>query len=284
MQETCFIIAASSSVLALSAAGITPDIVIATDGGNWALKHIYPFFRDSCGGMFAVNLCAALPSQCKNIPQLLINDGSFWQSIILHELSLPSVIIPQKGTVTAAAVELAFILSGDNIYMAGMDLSIKDIRTHVRPYGFDSIFLNKANRLTPFYSESFTRSSLIQKGGSMDIYASWFKTQEALWPKRLYSICGNGIFKEGIPSGKSSADKKDSYFKAVSINKDSNNFRRRGVSALLKAMKNPEYAHSIKNELKSLLFSGQDKITDCDIENEIKKIVFVNPKEQNFDK
>jgi len=272
-QENCLIIAASSSVLALSSAGITADIVIATDGGSWALKHIYPFYRDkkyANASAFAVNLCAALPSQCADSAQLILNDGSFWQNVVLHELNLPSVIIPQRGTVTATAVELAFVLSSENIYLAGLDFAVNDIRTHARPYGFDNLFYGKANRFVPFYSESYARSRLLHGGGSMDIYASWFKEQLNKWsPNRLFAIGGNKIFEHGEPSSRR-LKKTDDFFKAVEF-KNSNAFCEKGIQAILNALKQPEYSQNIKRELNSLLFSGENEVTETELETVLKE-------------
>jgi hypothetical protein len=273
-QNNCLVIAASSSIMALSSAGITADIVIATDGGCWALKHIYPFFRNyknTNTAVFAVNLCAALPSQCTDTAQLIINDGSFWQSIILHELALPSVIIPQKGTVTATAVELAMNLTSGNIYLAGMDFSVNDIRTHARPYGFDDLFYSRANRFIPFYTESYKRSGLLHEGGSMGIYESWFKEQLSKWQKRIFSIGGNKIFEAGEPPAYSVVKKPEEFFKAV-FNENSNLYYEKGVQALLKAIKQPQYAQNLKQELNSLLFPCEKKATEQELETAIKKI------------
>ena len=66
-QDSCLVIAASSSVMALAENGISADLIIAADGGSWALKHIYPCYRNKLKAL-AVNLCAALPSQCKDTP------------------------------------------------------------------------------------------------------------------------------------------------------------------------------------------------------------------------
>jgi len=273
-QNNCLIIAASSSVLALSQAGITADIVTATDGGSWALKHIYPFYRDqkyADTSAFAVNLCAALPSQCADSVQLILNDGSFWQNIVLHELSLPSVIIPQRGTVTATAVELALILSSGNIYLAGLDFSVNGIRSHARPYSFDNLFYSRASRFAPFYSESYARSRLIHEGGSMGIYAAWFKEQLNKWSKRIFSIGGNKIFEHGEPSARGGLKKTENFFKTVKV-ENSNLFCKKGMQALLNALKKPEYAQNIRKELNSLLFSGENEVTEGELETAIKEI------------
>jgi len=282
MQNNCLILAASSSVMALSSAGIQPDIVIATDGGCWALRHIYPFYRKTKEsqrpadktGIFAVNLSAALPSQCADMPFLILNDGSFWQSIILHELDLPSIIIPQKGTVMASAVELAIVLSGENIFLAGMNLSVKDIRTHAKPYGFDYIFFNNAGRFNPVYSEFFVRSKLLRDGGSMDIYAAWFKNRLELWPKRIFSIGGNNeIFVKTIPSERGAVLKKTGeYFKAVSAGYDQKEFCKRGVKALISALKDSQYKENLKTELAPLFFPNEKEVSDNDLEAAIYEV------------
>ena len=284
-QDNCLIIAASSSMMALDAGGITADIVISTDGGNWALRHIYPGLRQKKISALAVNLNAALPSQCLDIAHLIINDGSFWQSIVLHELALPSVIISQKGTVSATALELALQLSAGNIFLAGMDFSLMDIRTHARPYGFDSLFFNSSYRLRPFYSESFVRSRRLREGGSMEIYASWFKSRQAQWPKRIFSISGeNKIFENGdsllrdnLSEYRHNKKNIEDCLKAVRTKEDSALFCNRGISALLSALENPQYSENIKQELKLLLFPKvlpeERDVTDYDLEKAIKEIV-----------
>jgi hypothetical protein len=283
IQEQCLIIAASSSLMALSHYGIQADIVIAADGGCWALRHIYPFFRSGngvghgvkYGASFAVNLCAALPSQCAGIPLLIMNDGSFWQNIILRELSIPSVIIPQKGTVTACAAELALALTSGNIFLAGMDLCVRDIRSHVRPYAFDHLLFDRASRFTPVYSQSFARSKQIQEGGSLDIYAAWFKKQLASWPKRIFSLGGGGeVFENALSTGAAGGKNTSESFKAAAVKDDPANFRKRAARALIAALKSGEYAPNLKTELAPLLFPGEKNITQNKLETAINEAAY----------
>jgi len=275
-QDYFIIIAASSSVTALSHAGIKADIVISTDGGPWALRHLYPGIRDNYLkniGALAVNLCACLPSQCGFLPHLIINDASSWQSIALHELSIPSVVIAQKGTVTASAVELAMILSRGNIYLSGMDFSVDDIRTHIKPYGFDFLFFERACRFLPAYSQIFTRSSLLDKGGSMNIYGAWFKNQLELWPKKIFSIGKSKVFTEGDLKKEPFKNKKteNKFLAAACVKENSRDFKKRALNAIITGLKNPLYSQSIKKELGSLLFAGRKTFSESELEAALKE-------------
>jgi len=268
IRDNSLIVAASSSTQALSHRNISADIVIATDGGSWALRHLYPLFRGGNNdfSLLAVNLCAALPSQCERTPFLIINDGSFWQSIVLHTLGLPSVVVAQKGTVSASAVELAILLTRGNIYIAGMDLCVRDLRTHARPYAFDYLFAERACRFTPVYSQSFVRSSLMKDGGSMDIYAAWFKNQLSSWPKRIYSIGGsNEVFETSIPAEQAVIKGSSECFKTAGVKEDPALFCRRGAAALISAFDDIRYAGNLRSELAPLLFPTEDAVTDKEL-------------------
>jgi len=276
IQKNCLIIASSSSVMALSYNNIKADIIISTDGGNWALHHTYAAYRYQKNTNLAVNLCAALPSQYRHSPLLVINDGSLWQNIILHKLSIPSVIIPQRGTVTATAAELAGILSNANIYLAGMDLSVNDIKTHVKPYGFDNLFFSRASRLFPVYNELFTRFTLLKQGASLDIYAAWFKNNKKSLSNKIFSLDfpGSGesnIFKNASPFDLSGTKKDDTFFKIENINKDSSLLQQTGLKTLIDALKEKQYGEDLKKELNALLFPGEKTVTAEALENALKE-------------
>jgi len=274
LKDRCLIIAASSSTLALYHNDISADLVIAADGGFWALRHLFPLYRNAfyTDALLAVNLCAALPSQCTNTPFLIINDGSFWQSIILNTLGLPSVIVTQKGTVSAAAVELAMTLTKGNIYLAGIDLCVSDMRTHVRPYAFDYILTENECRFSPVYSQSFIRSSLLKEGGSMDIYAAWFKNRLSSWPKRIFSLGGSVIFETSLPSQSAVLKNSSEYFKTFNVNDDPALFCKRGAAALLGALDDIRYAENLRRELAPLLFPTESSVNKEELKTAISQI------------
>ncbi|MCL2763206.1 MAG: DUF115 domain-containing protein [Treponema sp.] len=263
-REGVFVLAASSSLPALAAGGISPDMVISTDGGGWALLHLHACFRPLCGlaapPLLACALTAALPSQCAAMPLLPMNDGTVWQNMALHSLGIPSVLIPQRGTVTASALELAMVLGTGSIFLAGMDLAVRDMNSHVRPYGFDHLFFGTALRFRPVYSQLFFRSSDIRAGGSHNVYAAWFKTKMASWPARIFSLGGNHAAFENktteLHRGKEEGY--NNHFKIITVPGEQCNH---AAETVIAALDNPQYAAAISAELAPLLFPSDTNIS-----------------------
>jgi hypothetical protein len=196
----CFIIAASSSFMALSGGGIVPDLVLSTDGGPWALLHLYELFRAGLGGVpLAAAFSACLPSQCGDLPILGISDGSLWQELILRGLGVPHLALPQRGTVTATALDLAFALGRGKVCIAGMDLDTRDIRTHCRPYSFDRLQREGSSRFRTEYGRLFSRSFAMREGGSHRVYAEWFAGRLASYRGRLYTLGKNNPLFTELP-------------------------------------------------------------------------------------
>jgi hypothetical protein len=302
-RKSLFVLAASSSLPALAAGGITPDMVISTDGGGWALLHLHACFRTAKPPaeplMLACALSAAIPSQCSTLPLLPLNDGTLWQSMALQSLGIPSALVPQRGTVTASALELALVLSSGSIFLAGMDLAVPDIRSHARPYGFDHLFFGVASRLRPVYSQLFTRSGDIRAGGSHDVYAAWFKNRIASCPARIFSFGGNHAVLENsigkvkkeffttevteLHGGKDDCRIKtpcssvysvvNNYFKVMTLNDPPAERSGHAVESLIAALNDPRYAAVLNGELSPLLFPSRGDVTPEEIAEALRGIV-----------
>jgi len=267
-----FIMASSSSIAALDANGLIPDLAISTDGSNWARLHLFSLFRNNSKKKetwpLAASLTAALPSQCGTLPVLPISDGSLWQTLILRELKIPFITLPQRGTVTATALDLAFALTGGQIYIAGMDLSNRDICSHARPYSFDILIEEKASRANPAYSQTYKRSSLLKAGGSYGIYASWFEKQLSLYPRPLYPIGkNNSIFDSPKAAFPSNGD--ENKRSLIKFNRTSLNFTadpaEMALSILEASFKNPVHSRTLQKELQALLLPDGGAVSEKDI-------------------
>ena len=285
-----FILSVSSSVEALKAENIIPHMVISTDGGGWARFHLLTVFRNgktsghetfqsnlyrpevlsgACQSLLTAAMTAALPSQTEAIPFLPLSDGSLWQTLILKGLGIPFIPIPQRGTVSASALDLAFILSGGNIFIAGMDLRNKDIQSHARPYGLDRFLEEKEGRMNPYYSETYRRSSLLNAGGSFGIYASWFNKQLSAYPKRLYSLGpNNSLFGSLAPYStetfRNSGSLQMPDFKTTALETDQN-IHHKAIdileAALMEKTVLPAAKEKLLEELTLLLFPGNKNVS-----------------------
>ena len=281
-REKLFLVASSSSIAALHANDIKADIIISTDGGNWARLHLYEVFRDIArsdkarsdkarsDSVLCTALSGVLPAQCKDIPLLLLSDTSSWQNYILKKLRLPYLSLPQRGTVTASALDLAFALSRGNIFVAGMDLQNNDIISHAKPYSFNYLLEEKERRINPFYSQSFKRASLIKEGASYKIYEEWFKRQISIYPRSVYSLGSNNpLFN------------KSRVIETGNINEVHYKLHRRSQNDSLKekallSLKSALDLSQIKIELSALLFPGLnvEKISRQDLLKAIKEAGF----------
>jgi hypothetical protein len=192
------VLAASSAAPALYQAGISPDMIIACDGGPWALFHLYETLRRPQPPLIAASLVAALPSQCAVLPVLAISDGSPHQEELLARLSLPHIALPQRGTVAASAIDLALALGNGPVYIAGVGLANRDLLSHARPYALDRFQWESQTRLSPGYSQTVARVRAVEKGGAASVYEQWFKQQRQNYPQRIISLCGNSAVFDGL--------------------------------------------------------------------------------------
>jgi len=276
--SSLFILASSSSTAALEANDLYPDLAISTDGSNWAKLHLYNSFRNNSGRKLcplAAAMTAAIPSQCGLLPVLVISDGSLWQTLVLRKLRIPFIALPQRGTVTAAALDLAFALTGGQIYIAGMDLANLDMRSHARPYSFDILTEEKAVRTNSAYSQTFKRSSQLKAGGSYGIYASWFKKQLSLYPRPLYPIGKNNpVFsstKAALPCAMQHgrAFKK---FQTVPLNFDDSPCEK-AFAALEKGLKDPAKSDALQKELRSLVLPESGTVSQKELIDFIRSMI-----------
>jgi hypothetical protein len=267
---TAFIIAVSSSVPALRAYSIMPDMIIATDGGTWALFHLYECMRGSPSFVLAASMIAALPSQCSTVPVVPITDRSLWQTTILNRLHIPYVSLVQRGTVTASAIDLALCISTGNIGIAGIDLGHSDIRSHARPNAFDRLQEEQASRYNPVYSQRFIRSSAIASGGSLDVYVAWFKQQVSAYPRRLFSLGSNSHVFAGLPAWKEDSNRIESPRLDC---RHSAGKSAQGKAVLLQALTDPAVADIFMQDLSPLLFPGAGTVSVKDLSNALQELI-----------
>jgi hypothetical protein len=141
--------------------------------------------------LLAATFSAALPSAAA-AQLLLISNGCEYEKKIINTLRLtPLAFLPERGTVSIAMLDLALQLTSANVFLAGVDFATNDMRTHSRPYYFDTMLEYEANRLCPYYTKKYVRSIRLNEGAVFNIYAQWFKRNIAKYPARVFSVGGD---------------------------------------------------------------------------------------------
>ncbi|GHU38789.1 hypothetical protein FACS1894190_01160 [Spirochaetia bacterium] len=266
-QSGCaFVIAVSSAAPFLFHAGVKPDIIITTDGGSWALCHLDDVQRcltQTNPVPLAFSLNAALPSFVSTLPLIPISDGSLWQNIVLSALGIRFLSFPQRGTVSAAALDLAFILTRGNIFLTGIDFSNDDIKTHCGCYSFDTIFRNSSCRLNPYYDKKFKRCKVTGNSLQYSIYRNWFN-DNIYTKKNVYSI--DDLVINNMNTG-------NINYTTTKINGHKNTSIITNVTkSLLEALSLPETKEQINKELSALSFNTILDDERRAIKNEILKL------------
>jgi hypothetical protein len=207
-----------------------------------------------------------------------LSDGSLWQEAALKTLGVPRVVFPQRGTVTASALDLALRCTSGIIFLAGMDLSNEDIKTHARPYAFDRFQEEGATRLTPRYSRAFVRAGQIAASGSHRVYAEWFGGQLAAYPGRIRSLGKNNPVFNVLPAGKKPAGADTAHgTKRVCIEtgvlrKVPPDAAGEAVRVLARLLNRPGPAEALLRELGPLLLPGSGEISPQQLLKEIETL------------
>lgn len=179
-RDSLFVVALSSGLAPLLAAGIRPDLCVSTDGGYWAKKHI-----ESCPVPLAIPAEAAVPAVLleRAIVPLKYGDGP--EAELLDICGIPSMRAFRNGTVSGTAMELALSVTTGPVFACGLDLSPQTGFQHCQPNRLEEGEAAGDFRLAPKETRLFPRQL---PSRSLDIYAQWFAGQGRRLKDRFYRL------------------------------------------------------------------------------------------------
>jgi hypothetical protein len=188
-SQSYFIIALPSAVSALKAAGVKPQLILSTDPGYWATRHFRHFPCDIPLGM---GLNSNADHRCSSPKFPLFNQQTFLDQSLIGDWKLP--IVPSMGSVALSALELARVGGASSFTFAGLDLCMKDIKSHVSPHSFDNFLLTQStlyNSLHQIYFErvssmTLAKEGLLRYGHALEQYKIWLEQHK--YPFPLYRL------------------------------------------------------------------------------------------------
>lgn len=178
--------ALSSATPALAERGIDPDMVVHQDAGFYAYDHLTTPARGACANVLMPMTALPPPGELRSKPTLFSQSTPI-EDDLYASLGITPFRIREAGTVAATATSLALQLTRGPVYLAGLDLSQRDIEAHARPHAFEHYLWRQESRLAPVFSAmaayTFERTAPVEaeKTGrnrtnrGLEAYAQWFR-------------------------------------------------------------------------------------------------------------
>ena len=199
-RDDFYLIALSSSVSVLVKNRIIPDMVLSTDGGFWAKKHLefskedFSMLKDT---VFAFTDEACCPKKILKNNRIfpLCYENSAGEKLF-EKLNIPHSPALRNGTVSGTAAFLALALTEKNIYFCGLDLSPAGGFQHTQPNRLELRAENRDFRLNP--KEKRQTLSRFNSAGALEIYRNWFKNQQPYFYGRIFRLSDHFNFSASL--------------------------------------------------------------------------------------
>ena len=198
--------ALSSAAPALKHRGLLPDLIVHQDAGYYAAEHAAAFARGlEVLPPVLMPATANLPPPPLRDRVVLISQSTPMERDVFHALAVEPPGVPETGTVAATATTLALGFRRGPVYLAGLDLAHRDLRSHVAPHAFEHYLREAENRFAPLYSQIAAHSfdttermedrarGLYRVSRSLSTYASWFRDLPAAHKRRVKRLCPSPV-------------------------------------------------------------------------------------------
>ena len=198
-RDSFFLIAVSSAFMPLAKNSISPDLVISSDGGYWAKKHLDFSGGENADTVFALEAESAVPKKIleqNEILPLCYDDGL--EKDFLDSIGCPYMLSERNGTVAGTALCFAHSLTGGNIFLCGLDQAPAPSFQHTQPNALEADNSKKDFRLRT--TETRMTASRFNSEASLEIYRNWFISNSEYFSKRVFRLSDN--FKYDFSLGK----------------------------------------------------------------------------------
>lgn len=178
LKNNYVIAALPSSLALLEAYDVVPDILFTTDPGFYAREHLRHLHKNTI-------VVSSVISSLLNTDNLYcgINQNSFSENLLFKDGEIND--FQEMGTVAATALFYLMRLTNKEIYIAGLDFCMDDIKMHAQPHSFTSYILKNESRFNPGYNAYYSRAASMTHSiekpyrmtKNMNTYTAWFKQQ-----------------------------------------------------------------------------------------------------------
>ncbi|MCL2176251.1 MAG: DUF115 domain-containing protein, partial [Treponema sp.] len=217
IHERCVIVAVDTSLRFFIQNGVQPDFTVVVDPQFWNSRHldrcVFPPDKSHAAGQIVRQ--TALIAEPAVYPQVLrlpfknkfVCSSMFALGAFIEKKVDPKGKLGAGGSVATSAWDFARILGGSEIWIAGLDLSFPNLKTHFRGARFESLINSKSNRFNP--AEKWIVRALrdgiplmgraasgeqVLTDRRLSLYAAWFENQFS----QHASVKNFCLFQEGL--------------------------------------------------------------------------------------
>lgn len=211
LAERMVIICVDTALRSALRVGIEPDFIVVVDPQYWNMRHL---------------------DRCTSPRSILITEAAVWPSVLRfdarrtalcssiyplgryveNKLGPPRGTLGAGGSVATTAWDFARVLGCDSIYMAGLDLSFPDGKTHAKASLFEQRSLAEGTRLDPASSAAFRAmrggrpyqalandGSEVTSDERLSLYSTWFTRKLANHPEApTFNLSSRGLAIPGM--------------------------------------------------------------------------------------
>lgn len=192
LSRRCIIIAVDTALRAITAAGVEPDFVLVVDPQFWNARHL-----DHCSAPRSV-----LISESTVYPSVLRSTErpAFGRAFLCASFFPLGRFIEDRvdakgelgagGSVATTAWDFARVLGASPLWVAGLDLSFPDLKTHFRGALFEERTHGESRRFAPAELRSFhalrdgqpfraedASGGRVLTDKRLSLYAAWFESR-----------------------------------------------------------------------------------------------------------
>lgn len=190
-RKRYFLISLSSSLPVLLSHAITPDLVMQTDGGYYAKKHLkkLSFLPKIPLALSVEGAAPAVVIEKSPIIPLTYSDG--YESALFSSLEIQNSLAERNGTVSGSALTLSLKITSGDVYFVGLDLAPSPSFQHARPNELESENAAKDFRLKPLATRLAASSF---SSASLSVYKNWFTENSFRFKDRAFRLSNNYRF------------------------------------------------------------------------------------------
>ncbi len=275
MRERFYLIALSSALLPLLTCGITPDLVLSTDGGVWAKKHLALCGKQTSHIPHAIAAEGACPQNVlEKAPIVPLCYEDSMEKELLSACGISAMSAQRNGTVSGTAAELALTLTDKNLFFCGLDLEKSAAFQHTEPNALSLCKETSDNRLQP--KETRIAFSACAPAGALDLYRSWFQSESSRLGKRLYRLSDKMHFANNLGAIED--------INWVDFEKKCPECRGKKPALHLSAKKSPSYRQILRSRIEQFAKSEHFYQELCPVEMMLKKRTSSEAEKASYEK